>query len=91
MLIYGILSLLLSIAVTLRRDLTILYSRTTLLILLYCILISLSGVSYKYLEKGIGIYGGLFHSTSNTQIFHIFIFIITTIILILTGFYPRKI
>jgi len=87
----GLLIMLLSTAVTIRRDLTILFTRITSIILINCILICITGVVLKYLEKGIGIYGGLFHSTSNTQIFHIFIYIITTAIINLTGFYPRKI
>ena len=44
-----------------------------------------------FLYKGIGLYGGLFHATSITQTFHIFIFLISAIILQFTGFYPRKI
>nr|YP_009728689.1 NADH dehydrogenase subunit 2 [Sydowia polyspora]QHR85472.1 NADH dehydrogenase subunit 2 [Sydowia polyspora] len=43
------------------------------------------------LDKGIGIYGGLFHVTAFTQSFNIFIFIISAIILTLTSFYPRKV
>ena len=66
MLMYGLLLMLLSTAVTLRRDLTILFTRITCIILINCILICITGVVLKYLEKGIGIYGGLFHSTSNT-------------------------
>ncbi|RYE14767.1 MAG: hypothetical protein EOP34_05625 [Rickettsiales bacterium] len=41
-------------------------------------------------EKGIGIFGGLFHTTATTNTFHIFIFLITSVILLLTSFYPRK-
>ena len=43
------------------------------------------------LDKGIGLYGGLFHATSTTQIFHFFIFLISAAILQLTSFYPRKV
>jgi NADH-ubiquinone oxidoreductase chain 2 len=42
------------------------------------------------LDKGIGLYGGLFHATSITQIFHVFIFLISAAILQLTSFYPRR-
>ena len=38
-----------------------------------------------------GLFGGLFQSTSTTQIFHPFIFIISAIILQLTAFYPRRV
>ena len=44
----------------------------------------------EYLDKGIGLYGGLYHATSITHVFHIFIFIISACILQLTGFHPRR-
>ena len=43
------------------------------------------------LDTGIGLYGGLFHSTSITQTFQIFIILISGVILQLTAFYPRKV
>jgi len=43
------------------------------------------------LEKGIGLYNGLFHATSTTIVFQIFIFTISAVILQLTAFYPRKV
>jgi NADH-ubiquinone oxidoreductase chain 2 len=42
------------------------------------------------LDNGIGLFGGLFYTSSITQSFHIFIFIISSLILNITGFYPRK-
>ena len=84
------LLLLLSNAVTLRRDKSILYSRIAIIILLYSSLLGLVSLYIKYIDKGIGLYGGLFHITSNTQIFHIFIFLMSAAILQLTSFYPRK-
>ena len=85
------LLLLLSNAVTLRRDKSILYSRIAIIILLYSSLLGLVSLYIKCIDKGIGLYGGLFHVTSNTHIFHIFIFLICAVILQLTSFYPRKI
>src|SRR5699024_11215552 len=43
-----------------------------------------------YLDEGIGLFGGLFYTSSITLIFHILIFIISLFILNMTGFYPRK-
>ena len=91
MLIYSSLFLLLSNAVTLRRDKSILFSRVGLTILLYSSLIALNSLYLISLDGGIGLYGGLFQATSITQVFHIFIFIISAIILQLTSFYPRKV
>ena len=91
MIIFSILFLLLSNAVTLRRDKSILFSRVAIIVLLYSSLIAMISLYFTYLDRGIGLYGGLFHATSTTQIFHIFIFLISAVILQLTGFYPRKV
>ena len=91
MVIFSLLFLLLSNAVTLRRDKSILYSRVAIVVLLYSSLLAMASLFFVYLDRGIGLYGGLFHATSTTQIFHIFIFLISAVILQLTGFYPRKV
>jgi NADH-ubiquinone oxidoreductase chain 2 len=91
MLIISIIFLLLSNAVTLRRDKSILYNRIAIIILFYTSIIAFNSLYITYLDRGIGLFGGLFHATSITQIFHIFIFIIGMAILQLTAFYPRKV
>jgi len=91
MLILSLIILLLSNSMTLRRDKSILYSRATITILLISSLITYDNLSFEFLNKGIGIYGGLFHSTSTTSFFHIFILLISSVILLLTAFYPRKV
>jgi hypothetical protein len=88
MIIMSTLFQLLSNAVTLRRDKSILYSRTGINILLYCIY---SNFFIKKLVKAIGLFGGLFHATSLTKTFHIFFFLISALILQLTAYYPRKV
>ena len=42
------------------------------------------------MQTGIGLYGGLFHVTPITHGFQIFILLLCGIILLMTGFYPRK-
>jgi NADH-ubiquinone oxidoreductase chain 2 len=91
MLIYSILFLLLSNAVTLRRDKSILFSRVAIIVLIYCSLLALQSLIIQNTFKGIGLFGGLFHTTSITQIFQIFIFLISAVILQLTAFYPRRV
>ena len=83
--------LLLSNAITSRRDKSILYSRVAISILLLSALITYDNLSLLFLAKGIGIFGGLFQATATTNTFHIFIFLITSVILLLTSFYPRKV
>jgi NADH-ubiquinone oxidoreductase chain 2 len=43
------------------------------------------------MDRGIGIYSGLFNTTSITLVFHIFIFLISAVILQLTAFFPRRV
>nr|YP_010547020.1 NADH dehydrogenase subunit 2 [Paecilomyces variotii]UYI31796.1 NADH dehydrogenase subunit 2 [Paecilomyces variotii] len=90
MLLSSIFFLLLSNALSFRRDVTILYSRIGILILLYCIYLSYNNLFTTYLDNGIGLFGGLFYTSSITQSFHILIFVISLLILNMTGFYPRK-
>ena len=68
---------------------SILFNRIAIIALIYCILHDI--ISLSILNQGIGLHGGLLHVTNITQIFHIFIFFISILILQLTSFYPRKI
>ena len=91
MLILSLILLLLSNALTLRRDKSILYSRVAITILLICAFITYDNLHFLFLNKGIGLFGGLFYSSSTTTFFHIFILTISSVILLLTSFYPRKV
>lgn len=42
-------------------------------------------------NPGVGLHGGLLHISNITQIFHIFVFIVTMFILQLTSFLPLKV
>ena len=90
MLLTFLLLLLFSNGLTTRPDTAILYSRIGILIIFYGILTTITSFHITYLEKGIGLYGGLFNVTCITHTFHVFIFLICGIILLLTAFYPRK-
>jgi len=71
-------------AVTLRREFTI-FNRVAIFVLLY------SGIiGSLYLDTGIGIHNGLFHSTAITYSFDLFIYIIGTIIYFFTIFHARR-
>lgn len=89
MLTTSIILLLLSNAVNIRRDLSILFNRIAIIILIYCILHDISSLSI--ITKGVGLHGGLLLVTNITQIFHIFVFLVSILILQLTSFYPRKV
>lgn len=89
MLILSITGTLLSSAVNLRRDISILYNRIAIIILIYCIFNDIT--SLTVITKGVGLHGGLLLINNITQIFHIFVYFISVLILVLTSFYPRKI
>ena len=86
--IYSILFLILSNAINLRIDKSILYNRNLIYILIITLIIGLFSLIFKNIN--IGLFSGLFHTTTITTSFHIFIFFITIIILQLTAFYSRK-
>ena len=90
MLIIGSILLLLANAVTLRREKSILFNRVAILILLYSGLLVYDSLAIGSLDRGIGVFSGLFHSTAITHSFYIFIYIIGAVILQLTSFYPRR-
>ena len=63
----------------------------TLTILVICWLLAYENINVSRPDKGIGLYGGLFHATPTSHTFHMFIYLISATILQLTGFYPRKV
>ena len=89
MLLSSILCLLISNAVTTRRDVSILFNRITIIILIYSI--SYHIMNFILIKTGVALHGGLIYITSMTQIFQIFIFFITILILQLTSFFPMKV
>jgi NADH-ubiquinone oxidoreductase chain 2 len=91
MLISLLTFLLISNALTLRKDKSILFSRIVMVSLTLTSFLAFNNLFFLSLDKGIGIFGGLFHVTVFTQIFNIFIFLISAVILTLTSFYPRKV
>lgn len=91
MTIFSIIPILLSNAVTLRRDKSILFSRITIIVLLYSSIVAYYNSYLICLDNGIGLHGGLFQLSSITLTFDIFIFIVSTIIILLTGFFPRRV
>ena len=90
MFILSIFYLISSISVTLRRDVSIIISRTAIIILISCVYLSSNTTNLIIMAKNLGLFGGLFQISPIIQIFKTFIYIITSIILLLTSYYPRK-
>jgi NADH-ubiquinone oxidoreductase chain 2 len=91
MLVTSLTLLLLSNAVSSRRDKSILFSRTTLLILFYCFILLSFDLNLIFIDKGLSLFGGLIYCKGHSQLFALFIIFLSLIILLLTSFYPRKI
>ena len=75
---------------TLRRDKSILYARIVITILISCFIICFNSYYSEFHDKGLGLFGGLYQTSAVTQIFHMFVILITAFIIQLNGFYPRK-
>jgi NADH-ubiquinone oxidoreductase chain 2 len=90
MLIIGSILLLLANAVTLRREKSIFFNRVAILILLYSGILAYDSLYIGTLATGIGVFSGLFHSTSITHCFDVFLYTITAVILQLTSFYATR-
>jgi group I intron endonuclease len=69
-------------AVSSRREVSNLFNRVAIMILLYSGIIVCDSLYVTCLDRGIGIYNGLFHSTVITHSFELFINIIGVIILL---------
>ena len=78
MLIRPLIILLLSNSITLRRDKSILCSRAIITILLISAFIAYDNLFFLFLNKGTGIFSGLFNTTATTIVFHIFIFLVSS-------------
>ena len=90
MILTFLLLLLFSNGLTVRPDTSILYSRIGITIAFYSLMSAITSFNITYLQKGIALYGGLFNVTSLTHTFQIFILLVCGVILLMTGFYPRK-
>jgi hypothetical protein len=91
MLITYLTILLISNALSLRKDKSILFSTIVKIALALSTVPAFNNLLAMLLDKGIGIYGDLFHVTAFTQAFNIFIFVVTTVILNITCFYHGKV
>ena len=83
--------MLLSNAVTTRRDKSILFTRIAQISIIFACFSLYYNLYISLLLTGIGFFGGLFHTTSITHTYILFILILSILILSLTAFYPRRV
>ena len=86
MLFLSISALLISNAVSSRRDKSILYSRIASVIVISCFLICINSLYIKFQDKGLGLFGGLYSTTATSHVLQTFIFILTFLIIQLNSF-----
>ena len=91
MLINNVMFLLVSNSVTLRRDKSILYYRTSSIMFALMLFIGLNCLNLFNLNNTISLYGGLFNINSTLYIFQLFIYGITAIIIGLSGVYSKNV
>ena len=89
MVVCSIFYMVYSNAVSLRRDLSIMFSRVSITMLSSGFILGVV-VGFLLLFNGVGLCGGFLLSSCNTQVFQTFVICISGLILQLTGFYPRK-
>ena len=82
MLVLGIFSLMIAVALPTVKISPILLTRVTSIILLYAAALSFNAIYIQAIGSGVGIYSGLFQVTSVSQAVDTFIFIIGAIILL---------
>src|ERR1700761_5663759 len=87
MIIYAIISILISIAVNNRRDISIIFNRIITFTVFYSLLLS---ININSLVNGIVLFNGFFSLENYGILFINFILILTILILLITSFYPRK-
>jgi len=80
MLISLLTYLLISNALTLRKDKSILFSRIVMVSLILTSFLTFNNLFVMSLDKGIGVYAGLYQVTPFTQNFNLFIFIISPLL-----------
>lgn len=90
MLTIYIIKLILFNAFTTRKDLSVMFNRSLIALLIVSFLVGLKSNNFIILKKGVSLLGGLFHNTSLSITFHLFIMFISFIIIQLTAFFPRN-
>lgn len=90
MLLIGLFTLLMAIALYSDKITSTLFNRITIILLIYSGILSFNTIYPGMINQEIGIYGNLFHVTTLSQSFDLFILVLGAIILLLNE-YPFKI
>ena len=82
--------MILIVAIALKSLSPVLLTRISAIVFIYAGVLSLNALDIQSIGSGIGIYSGLFHVTTVSQLIDTFIFIIGSLILVSWPTFPRN-
>lgn len=83
MVLFGVLTMILAIALLSLRIPAIDFNRMTIIVLLYSALLSYNTLYINLVNSGVGLFGGLFQVTATTQSIDVFIYLLAVLVLLL--------
>lgn len=85
MVLFGVLTMILAIALFSLRIPAIYFYRITIILLLYSALLSYNSLYVDLIGSGVGVFGGLFQVTTITQSMDLFIYLVGALVLLLSS------
>src|SRR6478735_6354004 len=84
MVLFGVLTMILAIALFSLRIPAIYFNRITIILLLFSALLSYNSLYMNNIGSGVGVFGGLFQVTTITQSIDVFIYLLGALVLLLS-------
>jgi NADH-ubiquinone oxidoreductase chain 2 len=85
MVLFGVLTMILAIALFSLRIPAIYFNRITIILLLFSALLSYNSLYIDLIGSGVGVFGGLFQVTTITQSIDVFIYLVGALVLLLSS------
>lgn len=85
MVLFGVLTMILAIALFSLRISAIYFNRITIILLLFSALLSYNSLYIDLIGSGVGVFGGLFQVTTITQSIDVFIYLVGALVLLLSA------
>lgn len=85
MVLFGVLTMILAIALFSLRIPAIYFNRITIILLLFSALLSYNSLYIDLIGSGVGVFGGLFQVTTITQSIDVFIYLLGALVLLLSS------
>ena len=85
MVLFGVLTMILAIALFSLRIPAIYFNRITIILLLFSALLSYNSLYIDNISSGVGVFGGLFQVTTITQSIDVLIYLVAALVLLLSS------